>query len=57
MELKNWFWVFYVLALILWGWMEYVPGQPYPVRRLPGGLLFFVLIGLLGWQVFGSAVK
>lgn len=49
------------LLMILWA----IFGLGYPVytetpnRRitLGGNLLLFVLIVLLGWQVFGSAVK
>ena len=57
MSLSIWFWVIYVLALIFGFWSNYTPGSPYPVKNLGGSLLFFVLVGLLGWAVFGSAIK
>ncbi len=49
------FWIVYLLALFLnVFFIDYPTGQPYPVRRLPGVLVFYVLIGLLGYKVFGS---
>jgi len=43
--------------LVLGFWAEYIPGQPFPVRRGVWNFLIFVLLTLLGWQVFGSPVK
>ncbi len=57
MPLSIWFWVFYVLGIVFGLWSNYVPGQPYPWPRSGALLLTWILIGLLGWQVFGSAVK
>ena len=57
MALSIWFWVIYVLTLIFGFWSNYTPGSPYPVKNLGGSSLFFVLIFLLGWAVFGSAIK
>lgn len=51
------FWILYLIGVILWFYGDYVAGQPYPLRRVPGGLLTFLLIGLLGWRVFGAAVR
>jgi hypothetical protein len=51
------FWVLMILWLIIGLWFEYIPGQPYPFKRLPGNLLIFVLLAVLGWQVFGAPVK
>lgn len=57
MMLAIWFWVLYVVALVFGFWTVYIPGQPYPFRSLPGSLLFFILVGILGWAVFGAPVK
>jgi len=57
MTLSMWFWIFFVLALLLTGWRDYESNQPNPFRRWGGSLFLFVLFGLLGWAVFGSAVK
>jgi hypothetical protein len=57
MTLQIWFWLFYVLGLVLGFWGPYIPGQPYPLRIWGGSLLVFILIGVLGWQVFGGPVK
>jgi hypothetical protein len=57
MPLQIWFWIFYVGSLVLWLFNEYEAGKPYPFRRSVGIVLFFILLGILGWQVFGSAVK
>ncbi len=51
------FWILMLLWLVLGAWAEWTPGQPYPMRRLPGSILLFVLLGLLGWRVFGAAVR
>jgi ABC-type transport system involved in cytochrome c biogenesis permease subunit len=53
-----WFWLFFVIALIctLIVHVAYDPARPY-FRWTVGAIFFFVLIGILGYQVFGSAVK
>ncbi len=50
-----WFWILYAVCLIFsggWYWRspESKPFAPY-------GLVFFVLIGLLGWGVFGPPIR
>jgi hypothetical protein len=57
MTLQVWFWIIYVLALIF-GWFGYyTAGQPFPWPRFGGHFVFWVLIGVLGWAVFGAPVK
>ncbi len=51
------FWILMLLWLVLGAWAEWTPGQSYPMRRLPGSILLLVLLGLLGWRVFGAAVR
>lgn len=57
MTIEVWFWLFYVLALLLGFYFEYVPGQPYPWRGGTRHFIFFILVGLLGLRVFGSPIK
>ena len=47
------FWIIFIVAAILgtWGWST--PQSP-AFSRWGGGLLIFVLLGLLGWKVFGK---
>jgi hypothetical protein len=57
MTLAVLFWILMILWLVLGLWREYVPGQPYPFPRVVGNLFLFVLLVILGWQVFGGPVK
>jgi len=59
MTLQVWFWVLYVVSLVFSFWAGYGadPGNPYPYKRWGGNLLFYLLIGILGWATFGSPVK
>jgi hypothetical protein len=49
MAAGNWFWIIYVVSLIFCSWIVY----PYE-RRSAIFVVFFVLIGLLGYHVFHS---
>jgi len=51
------FWVLYVICLVFGIWSGYVPGQPYTYRSWGGSLVVFILLGILGWAVFGPVVK
>jgi hypothetical protein len=49
-----WFWLIYVMSLVFGGWLIW-PGQD---RRLMGSWgILFILIGILGWGLFGSPIK
>ena len=57
-----WFWIIYVLCVVfgLWAWWPAAPpqGQAWGGFRPLGGILvIFILIGLLGWEVFGPPLK
>ena len=56
MPLSFVFWLIYLLALFfsIWG---YYPFTPANYRPFGGSLLLFVLIGILGWRVFGFAIQ
>lgn len=57
MTLQFWFWLLMVLALFFGLWSDYVSGQPYPIRRGTFSLLLFLILVILGWQVFGAPVQ
>ncbi len=45
------FWMMYILCLVLWLWLSW------PIGWSNGGaIVFFILIGLLGWGVYGKIV-
>lgn len=46
------FWLLYVIGLLFGFYVEYSPGQPYPVNRGGRHFLMFIMIGLLGYKVF-----
>jgi hypothetical protein len=48
------FWVIYIVCLILWLCGSFL-GSPY-LHYAGGGVIEFILIGLLGWQVYGPPV-
>lgn len=47
------FWVIMVLSLLFWGWQ-----QPWAGERGPfiNSFVLYVLLFLLGWQVFGFVI-
>lgn len=52
MNIGIWFWVLYVLGLVFGVWSNW------PNIRAGGGtFLVYILIGILGYAQFGSAVK
>jgi hypothetical protein len=50
------FWVIYLLAVIFGYWSTYTPGTPFN-RPFIGVFALWVLVGILGWQVFGPAIR
>jgi hypothetical protein len=57
MPLNILFWVIYIVALLAAFWSYYEPGQPAWFRRAGGYTVLWVLVGILGWRVFGPAVR
>lgn len=51
MSLGILFWVLYIIATLFGGW--YWRAQPW----LQGIGISWFLIGILGWQVFGAAIR
>lgn len=56
MPLPILFWVLMLLWLIFGFWVYRVPGSPYPWERGGAHFLTWILLALLGWKVFGSAI-
>ncbi len=50
------FWVLMLLWLVF-GLYPFVVAEPNPRLVRGGNLLIFILFAVLGWQVFGAAVK
>ena len=49
------FWVIYIISVLFGFWSSW-PIGPANAKPLSLTLIIFILIGLLGWQVFGAAV-
>lgn len=52
-----WFWLIYVICVLFGMWSEWPSPPNTNYRPLGGRLVVFVLLGLLGWAVFGSPLK
>lgn len=57
MPLNILFWVIYILALLVSWWGYYEPANTAWVRRAGGLTVLWVLVGILGWRVFGPAIR
>ena len=53
MTAGQWFWIIYVICAVLGGWIIY----PYGGRAFGASLVILILIGLLGWGVFGPPLR
>lgn len=51
------FWVLYVVSLVLGAWGSYDAAQPLWYRRFGGYIVLWILVGMLGWHVFGPVVR
>lgn len=52
-----WFWLIYVICVVFGCWLDW-PAGPNPNYRMVGrNFVIFILLGLLGWGVFGSPLK
>jgi hypothetical protein len=56
MPLQILFWMIYVMALFFGLWINYEQGQPW-FKRSGSYLAVWLLIGILGWEVFGPVVR
>lgn len=51
------FWTLFILAIIFSSWGFWPGAGPLNRPMIGGSLLVIVLIALLGWRVFGSALQ
>ena len=51
------FWILFLLAIVFGFWGTTWPGNDGMYVHFGGKLVIFILVGLLGWRVFGPAVK
>ena len=49
------FWVIMIVAIIFFGWGQWAPADNR--FRNGWGAVVFILLALLGWAVFGNAIK
>lgn len=51
------FWVIWIICVLIWAGVNFSGlGGPY-AHMAGGGVIEFVLFGLLGWQVFGPVIQ
>jgi hypothetical protein len=51
------FWVVFVISLLFGVWSNYAPADPLWTRRAGAYGVLWLLVGILGWAVFGAVVK
>jgi hypothetical protein len=56
MPLNILFWVIYLIALLVAWWGYYEAGKPW-FRPFGSAIALWLLVGILGWKVFGAAVR
>ncbi len=54
MSAAIWFWIIYVVCLVFHGYGEMSAPNGW---GWPRSVVFFVLIGLLGWGIFGPPIR
>jgi hypothetical protein len=58
MTLGSWYWIILILSALFMGWTSYIPDASLtPFHRWGRGLLLFILLVLIGIQIFGSPLK
>jgi hypothetical protein len=50
-----WFWIIFVICLVFGLWNEWPKDNNF--RPLGGRLVIYILLGLLGWGVFGPPIN
>ena len=50
------FWVIYVVCIIFGIWSNYEQNQPLWFKRAGAYFVLWLLVGMLGWEVFGPVV-
>ncbi len=47
------FWIIVIIGFVLWGWVTWTPNAPYAPYH---PIIWWILIVLLGWGVFGPPI-
>ena len=50
------FWVIYVIAILFGVWSNYDAANELWFRRAGAYLVLWILVGIIGWRVFGPVV-
>jgi hypothetical protein len=56
MSLSLLFWMLYILSVLFGFWANYDPAIPLWYRRAGAYFVLWILVGILGWSVFGAAL-
>lgn len=56
MPLAYLFWMIYIIAIVFAGWAYYAPNTPW-FKPFGGVFVVWLLLGILGYRVFGNVVK
>lgn len=56
MPLSYLFWVIYIFSILIAFWLYHEPNEIW-YRHAGGYVILWILVGILGYRVFGSAVK
>ena len=58
MSCAIWFWIIFVISLLFFGYTSFTPANtPANPSARWSWFVLFVLLGLLGWRVFGHPVQ
>lgn len=57
MSLGVLFWILFIVALIFGAWGYRGADGTWQWRGLVGGIVLWVLLGILGWHAFGGPVR
>jgi membrane protein YdbS with pleckstrin-like domain len=57
MPMQYLFWMIYIISILIGFWLNYEANQPLWYRRAGGFVVLWILVGILGYRVFGSAVR
>jgi len=57
MPLSFLFWGIYILSIVFGFFGFYEPTVPFWYRRAGSYLVLWILVGMLGWRIFGPAIR
>lgn len=57
MGVNIWFWLIYVLCVVFGTWLDWPAADRPGFRPVGRSFVVFILLGLLGFRVFGSPIQ